>query len=303
MMKTFRYVLGLMVLLPCAMLFVRPVRAFEVSPGVFDLSIAAGSSTQRQIVIKNTDTEPRTFFLTVQKFRDGANGRPVFLDPSDTEGLPTWIRVSEPEFALAPGQEKRVLVRVDVPSAAPAAGAYAAVFVTERPAGASAFSLARRIGTLFLVSVDGEASSERVEIQRLSAGVRSDGRGIKSWVGLLGSAWAEAEVRNMGNVHGVIGSRLTVGVSGVFGSEAFEATSSMRVLPGERRRLHAGGRIRSPIGFVTATLELGNGRRQVLSREWYALPSAYVFFAAGVLTAVGGACLVRRKRLRRLGVR
>ena len=197
--------------------FVPSAQAFEVRPAIQELTVEAGSSTERVLFVKNTDGYPLDLFLRVQKFIAGTNGAPIFLDPADTQGLPEWIGVSAPEFRLAPGEERAIRVRISPPREATQGGSYAGIFVAEKPLPRGAIDSARRIATLWLVSVTQENTS-------LVPSVRATVDWKKSMNMFRRSGEVAVRIQNTGNVHTV--ARLTTQHMG---------EREVRLLPGETR--------------------------------------------------------------------
>lgn len=216
--------------------FIDRAQAFEVSPAISDISMMSGSSTQRELSVKNSDNKTQTYFLTVQKFISGGGGQPEFLDPSDTAGLPSWIRVTDQQFTLEPGEKKNIKIVIDVPTDAPSGGAYAAVFITEKPQQAALVGISKRITSLFLVAVNRDSAPAKVIIQKIEQQYIDDG-GWKQWLIPSGTGSLNLNVHNAGGSHGVSVVESRVTTWGMRGKQTRDFSQVIRLLPNEAREL------------------------------------------------------------------
>ncbi len=283
-----RFFVGFLVLVGGWLLGAQAVQAFEVRPAILDLQVPSGSSTERELRVRNTDAEPLEVFFTIQKFAPAGGGQPQFLDPADIAGLPSWVRLSARELRLAPGEERAVRVRVDVPPGTQAGGAYVGLFTTEKPALASPVGIGRRIATLLLVSVDGEKRPARVEMSGRSLGQDANG-------GSYEVAW-----KNVGGSHGPATVRLEARRMTLFGPKRSADETVMRVLPGEERTTRLAWSDHAPLSWVQARAFLDGklvaGSEQ--SQVWVH-PGLIVGSIAFIALIVGAAWKMRRSRRRR----
>ncbi len=201
----------------CFLCFAQPVKAFEVRPAIQELSVEAGSSTERILFVKNTEKRPLDLFLRAQTFVAGTGGVPRFLDPSETQGFPEWVRASVAEFRLLPGEERAIRIRIHPPKEASRGGAYGGVFVAEKPAIHGAMDVSRRIATLWFVTVTGEGVLAKPEFQMHAVwGERN------SWLDRFREVGVQ--VKNTGIIHGTV--RLKT---------SFDGEREVRLLPNETR--------------------------------------------------------------------
>ncbi len=233
-----RFFVGFLALIGSWLVGVRAVNAFEVRPAILDLQVPSGSSTERELRIRNTDAEPVEVFFTIQKFVPAGGGQPQFLDPADSDGLPSWVRLSAREMRLAPGEERAVRVRIDVPAGAEAGGTYAGLFTTEKPALASSVGIGRRIATLLFVSVDGEKRPARFEMKK---GVLERGAAGQGY---------EVTWENTGGSHGSAVVRLEERRMTLFGPKRSADEAVIRLLPGEQREVRLAWDDRAPFAWV-----------------------------------------------------
>lgn len=254
------------------------VEAFEVAPAIQELQIQAGATSEREIRLVNPGDEPLEVFFTVQKFRAGGGGAPVFLPSEDTRGLPEWIRVSAPKAQLPPRSSAVIRVRIDVPRAAPSGGYTAAIFVTEASRDGAMVEVAKRIATLWFVTVqgsDGVTAKPEWKIDELT--VRSRPEGARA------GAAAQISVQNIGNTHGIVAAR--VEFDGLF-MHATSTYRAMRLLPGEARQTTVTMSSLAPIDVLYVTVELPSGeritRRTVVIHPWF-----FVVFGGLLAGAVG----------------
>ena len=219
--KTFVVSAGLAVVL--LWIGFRSAEAFEVRPAIFDLAVPIGSSTERELTVRNTNGKPLELTFSVQKFLPGGEGRPRFLDPADRDGLPEWMDVTPSGLRLAPGEERTVRLRIAVPATAEPGGNYAAVFATERIASPGPGTIGRRIASLVLLAVTGERSGP--QIRPVGTLQRLEGDEVRVAIAL----------KNTGNAHGIAETRLVARRWRLFGPQEKAFVQAVRLLPGEER--------------------------------------------------------------------
>lgn len=247
------------------------VEAFEVRPAILDLDIPAGSSTERELVIRNVDAKPLDVFFTIQKFLPEGGGQPRFLEPTDVEGVPSWVRLSRRELTLAPGEEQAVRVRIDVPAGTAAGGSYAGLFTTEKPEMSGLVGIGRRIASLLLVSVDGAKGPARMVLVK-SMAIRT-GSG-----GTFETIW-----KNEGLSHGIANLRLEARRLTVFGLRQSVKEESMRLLPQEQRTIRLDWEEQAPLAWVQVQAFLDGKRVEGASRSLVVVRPGLVIVVGGVL--------------------
>lgn len=146
---------------------IRPVSAFEIQPAINDLAGDPGTRQQTVIRLRNDESEPVTYFVTVEKFvPSGEQGQQMFLGPNDTEGFPEWTFVDAPSVTLRPNESINFPVSIRIPAGA-APGVYTeAVFFSPAPSGVdgNAVRTAPRIGALIFLTVNGNVT-QRLSLQ------------------------------------------------------------------------------------------------------------------------------------------
>lgn len=271
-------------LLMVAALLLTPVKteAFSVQPAIQELSVRAGESIQRQVTVTNPDLEPVELFFTVQKFVAGGGGAPLFLPPSDTAGLPEWIRVSTPRVMLRGGESRTIQVDIRPPATAESRGHSVALFAAEVAPPGGNVQVAKRIATLWFVTVQGRSGEPALpawEVSMSEPRIRHSG-----WKTEVSTIW---NVRNTGMTHGI--AVLPTEIRGL--TRTLSATSTvLRLLPGESREGLVSASTIWPINRIVLKIEDPSGRpleRQV----WVIGRSAWAVIALAV-----GSCLVMARR-------
>ncbi len=268
-----------------SMIPTRGAKAFEVRPAIIDLSIPVGSSTEREITIRNDETVKKEVFFTVQKFEGDGTGSPRFLDSKDTTGLPSWLRVSTPEMTLDPGASRNVKIHIDVPRGAESGGYYAAIFTTERLLDSSSTTLGRRIATLFLVDVTGGQASARIQATSISQKYAS-GRGM-----------VDVIVKNVGKTHGLATLKFGVERWTLFGSQVIEDRRIVRLLPGEMRSVPFSWRENLPLVFFVRSYARIEETGEVVEVT-HGQAKSFGLVGGGVMAVIAGSVFLLRKRFR-----
>jgi hypothetical protein len=211
----------------------KQVRAFSVSPVVIDLEVAPGTAAQGKIQVTNTDSQRRTYYVSVQKFvAKGEDGQQDFLPEEDQTGLASWITPDQRSVTLQPGETAPFSYVVSVPLNAEPGGHYAALFFSDRPTveGDTAVGVGAKVGVLFLLRVPGDIlESARVESFRTTS----------ERINRL-PAYFELRVRNLGSVH--LRPEGSVVIRNMFGSTVANVPANPRqaaVLPNSVRRFES----------------------------------------------------------------
>ncbi len=253
--------------------------AFQVSPAIQEVNVAAGTTVDRDIQLVNTDEEPVELFFTVQKFGAGGGGAPVFLSPNDVSGLPEWIRVSQPAVRIEPRSTASIQVRVVVPKDARPGSYTAAIFATESIQSGMTVDVAKRIATLWFVTVKGADGTEprrAWQIEEVSYNARADRWRTVTDVG--------ARLKNTGEAHGI--AVATVTIDGLF-SQPKSVQRTARLLPLESRDVNVEFSSLIPFERARIAVELASGER--VERVIWIAPFRSVFvFLIVCFAAVGG---------------
>jgi hypothetical protein len=225
----------------------------------------------------------------VQKFVAAGGGAPQFLPPSDTAGLPEWVRVSTPKVALRGGESRTIQVDIRPPANEVSRGHSVALFATEVPPEGGNVQVAKRIATLWFVTVQGRSMEPAMPKWDVSLGdIQVTGYG---WKTQASAAWT---IKNSGVAHGI--AVLSSEVRDVK-SALMVTTTVMRLLPGEGREVSIVGATRWPINRFTFELVDPSGQTLVRQR-WVIGVSGWAML---VVAFVGMPALIWRwsKRRRR----
>ncbi len=209
------------------------VHAFSVSPVVVDLEVPPGTAAQGTVQITNTDSQRRTYYISVQKFvAKGEDGQQDFLPEEDQSGLASWITPDRRSVTLQPGETAPFSYAVSVPLNAEPGGHYAALFFSDHPTAdkGTSVGVGAKVGVLFLLRVPGDIlESARVE------SFRSTSERLHRL-----PAYFELRVRNLGSVH--LRPEGSVVVRNMFGSVVATVPANPRqsaVLPNSIRRFES----------------------------------------------------------------
>ena len=142
-------------------------QGLRVSPVRTDTTINAGKTQVVTINVTNVTSTPTTLQTIVNDFIANPNesGNPaIILDPTKfapSHSLKRYI-ASNPDFTLAPGQQKAIAITINVPANASGGGYYGAIRFA--PAGTNGpnqtVSLAGSVGSLILVKVPGDIKEQ-----------------------------------------------------------------------------------------------------------------------------------------------
>lgn len=209
----------------------RTIFALTISPPIFDLKATPGETITGSLVLENETNSPLTLRGSVEAFAPNAKGNEAEFYPSD-EGLPFWIELSEKEIFLAPGEKKKIILRISVPSGTAGGSYYAAVFWGTAPPGgvATGAAIASRLGALVFLRVEG-AVRENLELSNFGTAKK-----INTSLPVV----FEAKVKNTGNVY--LAPKGEIIVKSWIGREVAALPwneAGLRVLPGMERTIEA----------------------------------------------------------------
>lgn len=264
--------------------------AFEIRPAIQELRVRAGESIERDIQLSNPSTEPARVFFTIQAFEAAGGGKPRFLPPEASAGLPEWVKVSAPAVQLAPGGQASVRVHIEVPATAPTGSYTAAIFATESSNDGVMVEVSKRIATLWFVAVQGTDGVSAAPAWT------ADIRSVQQHPELVQAGVQLAiKLGNRGTVHGI-------GVAEISSAGVFTAaTSSLlvaRLLPNEARTFLLETRSRAPLDRVHIRVRLPSGE-STERVAWIISPLGVMGLGLVLIGAVYG---IWRWRMRRRGI-
>lgn len=153
---------------------------FVVGPGLAEIEVAPGETVVQYMSVTNRISGSRIFRLEVEDITGSADGSRSVSLTGDKEGpysLRDWISFPEDSFTLELGERARIPVTFTVPPDAEPGGFYGSVLIsTDRTAENQEGSnvprspLIARIGSLFFVTVEGEAerTGQTLEINTIT---------------------------------------------------------------------------------------------------------------------------------------
>jgi hypothetical protein len=230
---------------------------FMVSPGKVELMLSPGESRTVELVITNRTGEKRDFFFAVEDIAGTSEGdRPVVLLGNDRGPymLKDYLTAPTAMIMIAHGESARVPITVSVPVDAEPGGRYGSVLVNTAARGSTASNVSSpvvaRIGTLFFVTVEGEAAR--------SGGVKQLTTVPSKRVFQGGPITFALSFENTGSVH--LNPYGEIRVTDMFGREvAFIALEPWYALPQSLRVREVTWEPGFAFGRYTATAHINRG--------------------------------------------
>ncbi|HTW96537.1 MAG TPA: hypothetical protein VMD74_02675 [Candidatus Methylomirabilis sp.] len=155
-MKNLYSVALLMVFFSVMILGVNQANALTLSPVRSELSGNPGQTLTREIIIRNEQTQPITFYSSFENFESqGETGAPLFVPGND--GLAGWIKGLPEKIDLGAQEEKTLPYNIEIPANADPGGYFSAIFWSTIPpeANGSQVTVGAKVGTLILLTVAG----------------------------------------------------------------------------------------------------------------------------------------------------
>lgn len=206
-------------------------QAFSVAPGILDVEVVPGQSSDQKLTLTNEADQSKTLFLRTSDFtvREEDN-RPSF-GSNLADGASRWIRLPASPVMMPAHTKQEIQVSVAVPAGTKPGGYYAAVFVSDAPsevvASAGNSSVQATIAALLFVSVNGRGLEKIALVDFTQNGpIWSDG------------LWNTYQYRlqNQGDIHVV--PQGTVTVRDLFGRPIAVGDANplgLRVMPASSR--------------------------------------------------------------------
>lgn len=129
--------------------------ALTITPIRYEIAGDPGQTLSETMTLVNETNVAQTYYASFSNFEaQGDTGSPTFVDPK--EGLGTWITTDTASINLAPGQQKVIPFKINIPANAEPGGHFAALFWGTSPgAQAGQVSVGSKTGMLILLSVNG----------------------------------------------------------------------------------------------------------------------------------------------------
>jgi hypothetical protein len=158
--KRYRLVLGVGVLAGFVALLISPSlsSAVTVGPTKLQVSLNPGESASGSLFVKNDESKTQTFYPSVQKFSQNANGEKVFAD--DATSISKWMHLPA-SVTLEPQGEEQVPFTMTAPTDAAPGGHFAVIWWSTSPPGnGGQVSIVTRAGILVYVRVSGDITEK-----------------------------------------------------------------------------------------------------------------------------------------------
>lgn len=133
--------------------------ALTITPIRYEIAGDPGQQIVEKMGLVNETKNTQTFYASFANFEaQGDTGSPSFIDAK--EGLGTWITTEQASVTLAPGAQKEIEFKINIPKDAEPGGYFAAVFWGTSPGGGGQVSIGTKTGMLILLSVNGDVREE-----------------------------------------------------------------------------------------------------------------------------------------------
>lgn len=129
--------------------------AVTVGPSKIEASADPGDTIEGQYYLRNEESEPKTYYSSVQKFTEQGSIK-KFLDSPTL--LSEWILIPESIY-LEPGEDKQFPFSFEVPENAPPGGHFGVIWWGTTPPNATSseqVSITTRAGSLVYVNISGD---------------------------------------------------------------------------------------------------------------------------------------------------
>lgn len=134
----------------------RQALALTITPIRYEISGDPGQVITEKMGLVNETSTTQTFYATFANFEaQGDTGSPSFVEAKDDIG--TWITTEQASVTLAPGAQKEIPFKINIPADAEPGGHFGVVFWGTSPGAQSGqVSIGTKTGMLILLSVNGD---------------------------------------------------------------------------------------------------------------------------------------------------
>lgn len=262
---------------------------YRISPVRTDLVISAGSSKTVRVYIKNVSSGQENLKVLINDFRaDSETGAPALYLGNETAphtSLKQYIAPPTDTTILAPGEQKAIDIKINIPANAKPGGYFGAVrFAPSSSQGNDTVNLAASVASLILVSVPGNYK-EQVAIASFAATQNGHSHGFFVSPKQL---QAVARFKNSGDIQEQpFGKIILHKGSTVLGTYEINSTVPRgNILPDSIRRFTVDLNKVGSFGKYTLDGNFGygnNGQLLTATTSFYVVPIALIIAAALVI--------------------
>jgi len=254
----------------------------KVSPVKVEEIVDPGQVLEEHLKVANESDMPKTFYVYLRDFKaEGESGQARLILPNSEEGyfLASWIEAPAEGIDFAPGEEKVISYRINVPAEVGPGGYYGAIVMgteppklqgTEEDKGAG-IAVAQQTASLILLRVKGDVFEE-AKVREFNTD--------KRFYGTPFDVDFTVRIENAGNVH--VKPYGTIAITNMLGKE----TKLIRVnekggniLPGSTRNFadmawrgtNGFGRYKATLGLTygASTDEGGQGKSSLIAGLYF----------------------------------
>lgn len=144
--------------------------SLQVSPSPLVATIKPGQTTELELKIRNTNTDPEELKIEPRKFTVNRTTGEVVIDDTEVPEIAPWIRFSPATFIAKPGEWTTEKVRISLPKESGFSYSLALVVSrTKNPAPLTATrSIQGSVAVFTLLNVDRPGAIRKLEIEKLS---------------------------------------------------------------------------------------------------------------------------------------
>jgi hypothetical protein len=280
-------IIGIIVALGAGLLYCLPAYAttgLTVSPLRTEVEILPGKLAKGNLKLTNATRVPMLVRLDAEAFRVVDEAYDYKFDP--LSNVINWVRFNETVVEMQPGQSHAIQYTITAPIDAKPGGYYVSMFASTDVANANSVINARqRVGSLFYITVTGEASrgGSLVSLE-LPLFISADSR------------WS-MNIKSDAATH--FRSDYRIAIYNVVGKGVVsESKGSALIMPDSVRRIQEPLRIPDFPGIYTAVVTVGLGDSPIRqeTRLLIYVPIWASVIACFVVAAVTAVIIVRRKK-------
>lgn len=227
------------------------IQTITIQPSI-ELSMPPGGVSSGKLPLINESTSPLTFEFQVRDITvDNNQGIPKIIESDQLQILSQWIKLSQDQITLQPGERTEIEYFVELPPNLLPGGYYTSIlYQTSAPENQAQAKVKTQLGTLVYLTVEGEFLKDAL--------LKSFNLPSFQEYGPVNTSF---EIQNVGSIH--IKPKVTLRINSFMKDEVVVRLPERNIFPGSALLYESPYGKKHMIGMYTVDLEAVYGERDI----------------------------------------